>query len=82
MVGVAYIKMYTDYRVIVDPSHGSGDRKLVLPLSKASLQIADGLMLEVHYEPDSSPTDAKQTIDFDTFRSIANEYKQYAQYRS
>jgi len=76
MVGVAYLKNYTNYRVIVDPSHGSGDRKLVKDLCKASLAISDGIMVEVHYDPDSSPTDPKQTIDFDTFKEIARFYKE------
>jgi len=75
-VGVAYVKKYTNYRIIVDPSHGSGDRGLVSLLSKAALAISDGIMVEVHYDPDSSPTDPKQTIDFDTFKEIARFYKE------
>jgi len=75
-VGVAHIKAYTKYKVIVDPSHGSGDRKLTKMLSKCALAISDGIMVEVHYDPDSSPTDAKQTIDFDTFSEIARIYKE------
>jgi 3-deoxy-7-phosphoheptulonate synthase len=74
-VAVAYIKEYTRYKVIVDPSHGSGDRNLVERLSHAALAIADGLMLEVHYDPNSSPTDARQTINFPTFKRIAEAYK-------
>ena len=76
-VGVAYIKQYTDYRVIIDPSHGSGDRNLVYALSKAALAISDGLMVEVHTDPDSSPTDAVQTIDIDTFRKIGKYYEKF-----
>ena len=75
-VGVAHVKKYTNYRIIVDPSHGSGDRELVSLLSKAALAISDGIMVEVHYDPDSSPTDPKQTIDFDTFKEIARIYKE------
>lgn len=74
-VAAAYLKEYTDYRVVMDPSHGSGDRKLVHPLSCAALQIADGLMIEVHYAPDRSPTDAAQTINFRDFERIALVYK-------
>jgi len=72
---VAFLKTYTNYRVIVDPSHGSGDRRLVYLLSKAALPIADGLMIEVHYEPDKSPTDASQTINFEEFKRIAELYR-------
>jgi len=78
MVGVAHLKTYTEYKVIVDPSHGSGDRNLVKDLCRASLAMADGVMVEVHYDPDSSPTDAKQTVDFDTFSEIARFYKEGA----
>lgn len=75
-VGVAYIKRYIpDYKIIIDPSHGSGDRNLVPYLSRAALELADGLMVEVHYNPDSSPTDARQTIDFETFKGISDDYK-------
>jgi len=74
-VGVAYVKQYTDYTIIIDPSHGSGDRRLVYPLSKAALQIADGLMVEVHYDPEASKTDANQTVNYDTFRKISREYR-------
>lgn len=73
-VGAAYIKEYTDYPVIMDPSHGSGDRRLVLPLSKAALQMSDGLMVEVHYAPERSKTDAAQTINFKAFEEIAKVY--------
>lgn len=75
MVGVAHIKRYTDYQIIVDPSHGCGDKELVPLLSKMALGIADGLMIETHYEPTKSPTDANQTVDFEAFGNIANMYK-------
>jgi 3-deoxy-7-phosphoheptulonate synthase len=77
-VGVAEVKEYhKDYRIIMDVSHGSGDRNLAISLSRAALSISDGLMVEVHYDPDSSPTDAPQTIDFDTFTTIAGGYESY-----
>jgi len=45
-------------------------------LSLAAKTFADGLMVEVHYNPDSSPTDACQTIDFDTFRKISKKWRE------
>jgi len=76
-VGVAQVKTYyPNYKVLIDPSHGSGDRNLVYNLSKAGLSIADGLMVEVHYDPDSSPTDANQTIDFNEFKKVVTLYKE------
>lgn len=74
-VGVAELKKYyPEYKVIIDPSHGSGDKELVYLLSKAALAIADGLMVEVHYDPDSSTTDSPQIINFDEFKKLAELY--------
>lgn len=76
LVGIAQIRTYyPKYRIIADPSHGSGDRNLVYLLSKSLLPIVDGLMIETHYNPDSSPTDSKQTIGFGEFKRIAKLYK-------
>ncbi len=74
-VGIAYVKQHTGYRVIVDPSHGSGDNTLVYTLSKAALAIADGIMVEVHPHPDLSPTDANQTIAYHQFIDLVELYK-------
>jgi 3-deoxy-7-phosphoheptulonate synthase len=49
--------------VIVDPSHGTGIRNMVKPLALAAVAAgADGLIIEVHPEPDNALSDAKQTI--------------------
>jgi len=78
LVGMAEVRCYhPEYKLIVDPSHGSGNRKLINVLSRCALAIADGLMIETHYEPDTSPTDAPQTIDFNEFKKIAKLYREY-----
>jgi 3-deoxy-7-phosphoheptulonate synthase len=70
-VGIAEVRVnHPQYEIIVDPSHGSGNRNLVPLLVKASLPISDGFMVEVHYDPDQSQTDAPQTINFATFQNI------------
>lgn len=55
--------------IIVDPSHGTGRREKVLPLSRAAIAVgADGLMIEVHHRPDEALSDGNQSIrplDFD-----------------
>jgi 3-deoxy-7-phosphoheptulonate synthase len=55
--------------IIVDPSHGTGRRDKVLPLSRAAVAVgADGLMVEVHHQPDEALSDGAQSIrppDFD-----------------
>jgi 3-deoxy-7-phosphoheptulonate synthase len=60
---VPMIKELTHLPVIVDPSHGTGKRSLVAPMSLAAIAAgADGLILEVHPNPDSALCDGSQTI--------------------
>ena len=68
---IPYIQKNTDYKIIIDPSHASGNRYMVEPLSKAALVAgADGLLLEAHYNPEESLCDADETIDFETLDRI------------
>lgn len=68
---IPVIKQKTNLEVIVDPSHGTGYRNYVAPMSMASIAAgADGLIIEIHPSPDNATSDGSQTIDFDTFSSI------------
>lgn len=68
---VAYIKENTDYKIIVDPSHASGNRYMIKPLSMAAIASgADGLMIEVHKNPDQSICDSKQAISLEQLDNI------------
>ena len=70
---VPYIKHNTDYKIIVDPSHSSGNSYMVEPLAKAALVAgSDGLLIETHYNPSESKCDSVQTIDMDTLDRIIN----------
>lgn len=61
---VALAKRRTHLPVIVDPSHGTGRRELVVPLSAAAVAAgADGLIVEVHPEPDTALSDGAQSLD-------------------
>lgn len=61
---VPLLKMKTHLPVFVDPSHGTGNRDLVLPMSKAAMVAgADGVMVEVHFQPDSALSDGNQSLD-------------------
>jgi 3-deoxy-7-phosphoheptulonate synthase len=57
--------------VIVDPSHASGDRRLVGPLSRAAAAVgADGIIVEVHEDPEAALCDGPQALyasDFDSY---------------
>lgn len=62
---VPYIKHNTNFRIIVDPSHASGLSYMVPSMAKASLASgSDGLLIEVHTDPEKSLCDKEQTINF------------------
>jgi 3-deoxy-7-phosphoheptulonate synthase len=54
--------------ILVDPSHGTGKRNKVTPLSRAAVAVgADGLIIEVHHEPDKALSDGMQSLYPDQF---------------
>jgi 3-deoxy-7-phosphoheptulonate synthase len=58
--------------VIVDPCHAAGRRDLILPLSMAALGVgADGIMVEVHPDPDKALSDGGQSLSLEEFRVFA-----------
>lgn len=65
--------------VLADPSHGTGKRHLVAPLSKAAIAAgADGLLIEVHPDPESALSDGPQSLNFDAFEELMAEIKPVA----
>ncbi len=67
------IKQVSHLPIIVDPSHGSGVREYVPSLTLASIAGgADGVMLEIHKNPDEAISDSMQTINFDTFSKVCD----------
>lgn len=73
------IKELSHLPVIVDPSHGTGRRELIKPMSKAAIAAgADGLIIEVHPLPKDSISDGAQTIDFNQFRKLMSEIEPVA----
>jgi 3-deoxy-7-phosphoheptulonate synthase len=60
--------------IIVDPSHGTGKRYLVNPLSKAAIAVGcDGLIIEVHPDPENALSDGPQSLNFDSFETLMKE---------
>ena len=60
--------------ILVDPSHGTGKRTKVLPLSRAAIAVgADGLIVEVHHDPDRAFSDGPQSIYPDQFADLMRE---------
>src|SRR6201993_143515 len=65
--------------ILVDPSHGTGKRNKVLPLSRAAVAVgADGLMVEVHHDPEHALSDGVQSIYPDQFDELMGEIRQIA----
>ena len=65
--------------VIVDPSHASGRKSLVAPLAKAALAVgADGVMIDVHAEPEKALTDGPQALLPEELRSLSEELRRLA----
>jgi 3-deoxy-7-phosphoheptulonate synthase len=60
--------------IIVDPSHGTGKRNMVLPLARAAAAVgADGLIIEVHHQPDKALSDGAQSLYPDQFAELMDE---------
>jgi 3-deoxy-7-phosphoheptulonate synthase len=76
---VPAVKKRSHLPILVDPSHGTGKRHKVLPLSRAAVAVgADGLLIEVHHEPDKALSDGMQSILPEEFAILADEMRQIA----
>lgn len=68
------VKALSHLPIIVDPSHGTGKREKVIPLSRAAIAVgADGLIVEVHPEPDRALSDGYQSLYPDDFDSLMEQ---------
>jgi len=71
LAAVPLLHHLTHLPVVVDPSHATGKRWLVKPLALAGIAVgADGVMVEVHPNPEEALSDAEQQLTFDEFRSL------------
>ena len=76
---VPVIKSQSHLPVIVDPSHASGRRDLIIPLSKAAMAVgANGIMVEVHPRPEKALSDGKQSLNFKEFEELMKTVKSLA----
>jgi len=65
--------------ILVDPSHGTGKRNKVTPLSRASVAVgADGLLVEVHHQPDEALSDGPQSLFPEQFDELMVQVRQIA----
>ena len=76
---VPAVKQLSHLPIFVDPSHGTGRRDKVAPLSRAAAAVgADGLMIEVHHDPNTALSDGPQSITPDMFVSLMGDLRQIA----
>lgn len=71
IASIPVIKKYSHLPIIVDPSHGTGERYLIEPMAKAGLVVgADGVMIEVHHDPENALSDGKQSLPIPMFKDV------------
>ena len=76
---VPWLKLHTHLPVIVDPSHAAGDRRLVEPLSRAAAAVgADGIIVEVHQDPEAALCDGPQALYAEQFAKYARDVAAHA----
>ncbi len=76
---IPYVQRISHLPILVDPSHGTGKRSKVLPLSRAAVAVgADGLLIEVHHQPELALSDGPQAILPEMFRELVEEIRRLA----
>ncbi len=76
---VPYLHQTTHLPVVVDPSHGTGKASLVTPMAVASIAAgADGLIIEVHPNPEKALSDGEQSLTPAAFRELMAECRKVA----
>jgi len=75
----ALMKLWTHLPVLVDPSHGTGVRELVIPMSRAAIAAGvDGIMVEVHDRPEEAFSDGPQSLKLPDFARCVKEVAKIA----
>jgi 3-deoxy-7-phosphoheptulonate synthase len=79
IMAVPVLKQLSHLPVVVDPSHAAGRRDLVLPLSLAAAAAgADGIIVEVHNDPETAICDGPQAVPADEFTEYAEQVQRVA----
>jgi 3-deoxy-7-phosphoheptulonate synthase len=73
---IPYVKRISHLPILVDPSHGTGKRMKVLPMSRAAVAVgSDGLLIEVHDHPEDALSDGPQALMPDMFAQLMKEVR-------
>lgn len=76
---IPLIKKLSHLPIIFDPSHACGKRDMVIPMSRAAIAAgADGIIVEVHPEPEKALCDGSQSLTLDMFEKLMSELRKIA----
>jgi len=76
---IPYVQRISHLPILVDPSHGSGKRQKVIPLSRAAVAVgADGLLVEVHHQPEAALSDGPQALLPEMFAELMDQVRRLA----
>lgn len=76
LAAVPAVRRISHLPVIVDPSHGTGKSFMVTPLARAGVAVgADGLMIEVHDQPERALSDGAQALNLEQYEQLVNEVR-------
>jgi 3-deoxy-7-phosphoheptulonate synthase len=76
---IPYVQRISHLPILVDPSHGTGKRAKVLPLSRAAVAVgADGLLIEVHDHPEAALSDGPQALTPPMFAELMTQVRRLA----
>ena len=76
LAAIPAVRRISHLPVIVDPSHGTGKNYMVTPLARAGVAVgADGLIVEVHDQPDQALSDGAQALTLKQFEEMVNEVR-------
>jgi 3-deoxy-7-phosphoheptulonate synthase len=74
LTAIPVVKELSHLPIVADPSHGTGRRSKVTPMARAAVAAgADGLLIEVHPQPDRALSDGEQSLYPDQFRALMKE---------
>jgi 3-deoxy-7-phosphoheptulonate synthase len=76
---IPVVKKLSHLPIVADPSHGTGRRDLVAPVARASVAAGvDGLLIEVHPDPDHALSDGAQSLRPEQFQELMNQLRMIA----
>jgi 3-deoxy-7-phosphoheptulonate synthase len=79
IAAIPVIKQLSHLPVVADPSHGTGRRDKVAAMARASVAAgADGLLIEVHQDPERALSDGAQSLYPDQFAQLMTEVRMIA----